>query len=38
MPGNVNGPRNPPEGTLRLALPVTSPELPVPVVELFLKK
>ena len=38
MPGNVNGPRNPAKGTLRLALPVTSPELPIPVVELFLKK
>ena len=38
LPGNVHGPRDPEPGSLRLVLPVSSPEnCPVPVVELFLK-
>ncbi len=38
LTGNVHGPRDPEEGALRLAMPVSLPEnCPVPVVELFLK-
>ncbi len=38
LPGNIHGPRDPEDGALRLALPVSSPEnCAMPVAELFLK-